>query len=180
MGARWVGRSCCSAFSIIMTLLVLSSYDHKGPTLVYVNPLLDLSESQLSMKPISDWILSQNGSVTIETVPSWNTFFQGFVLTAEVVSIVNSLSRWRNLLLRFKGVGVPLALTTRLIPKSLFQTDRGRAQLLDLLLTASKTNLAYIPVVAPVIFNATANSTSVTPAWRDALWHVSPILVKLF
>lgn len=72
-----------------------------------------------------------------------------------------------------QGVGVPLALTTRLLPKSLFQTDEGRSQLLNLLLAASKTNLAYVPVVAPVLFNATANSTSVTPAWRDALWHVS-------
>lgn len=66
-------------------------------------------------------------------------------------------------------------MTTRLLPKTLFQTDEGRAQVLNLLLTASKTVSPYIPVVAPVLFNATANSTSVTPAWREALWHVSLI-----
>lgn len=58
----------------------------KGPTLVYVNPLLTLEQAKTSMKPISDFILSQNGTVTIETVPSWNAFFKGFVLNAEVVS----------------------------------------------------------------------------------------------
>ena len=53
---------------------------------MYVNPLLNLSQAQTSMEPIADFIRSQDGNVTIETVPSWNAFFQGFVLNAEVVS----------------------------------------------------------------------------------------------
>ncbi|KAI5122687.1 hypothetical protein M0805_009740 [Coniferiporia weirii] len=122
-------------------------------TMIYVNPLLSLTEAQKSLKPMSDWILSQNGTAVIETLPSWNAFFKDFVLAAEA------------------PVGTPLILTTRLIPKSLFATDEGRTSIVDVLLSLVPFALPYIPVVAPILFNETGGSTSVTPAWRDSLWH---------
>ncbi|THH02380.1 hypothetical protein EW145_g6755 [Phellinidium pouzarii] len=126
-------------------------------TMIYVNPLLSLSEAQVSMKPMPDWITSQNGSVLIETLPSWNTFLQGFF-----ADMCSSFS---------KPIGFPLILTTRLIPKSLFTTDEGRAALLNVLVSLLPFSLPYIPVVPPILFNVTEGSTSVTPAWRDSLWH---------
>ncbi|KAH8116292.1 FAD-binding domain-containing protein [Phellopilus nigrolimitatus] len=124
-------------------------------TMIYVNPLLSLSEAEASMRPMSDWILSQNGSVVIESLPSWYTFFQKYVLSAEA------------------PVGIPLILTTRLIPKSLFETDEGRTVLTNVLIDMIPIALPYIPVVPPVLFKATEGATSITPAWRNALWHLA-------
>lgn len=72
-------------------------------------------------------------------------------------------------------VGTELLLGTRLIPKSVFETPEGQSAMIDLLLQIAEHHLPYIPVVPPILFNATENSTSTTPAWRDSLWHVRPI-----
>lgn len=53
--------------------------------MIYVNPILNLDEAEASMKPMSDWILSQNGTTILETLPSWNAFFKKYVLAAEAV-----------------------------------------------------------------------------------------------
>jgi hypothetical protein len=45
-----------------------------------------LAEAKASLKNISDYALSQNGTVTIETLPSWKTFFDKYVTGAESVS----------------------------------------------------------------------------------------------
>jgi hypothetical protein len=48
-----------------------------------VNPLLSLAEAQESIRPISEFIESQNGTVVIEELPSWYTFFEKYILKAE-------------------------------------------------------------------------------------------------
>jgi hypothetical protein len=47
---------------------------------------LTLDEAKSSLKNISDYALSQNGTVVIETLPSWNMFFKKYVTGAEAVS----------------------------------------------------------------------------------------------
>jgi len=123
--------------------------------LIYVNPLLSLSEAMESMKPMTDWITSQNGTFVIETLPSWFAFFTKYVLNEEA------------------PVGTPILLGSRLIPKSVFETPEGRSTMVDILLQMAQHRLPYIPVVPPILFNATEGSTSTTPAWRDALWHLT-------
>jgi hypothetical protein len=54
--------------------------------LINVNPRLTLEEAKASLKHMSDYALSQNGTVTIETLPSWKTFFDKYVTGAEAVS----------------------------------------------------------------------------------------------
>jgi hypothetical protein len=54
--------------------------------LININPKLTLDEAKASLKNISDYALSQNGTVTIETLPSWNTFFKKYVIGAQAVS----------------------------------------------------------------------------------------------
>ena len=55
---------------------------------------------------------------------------------------------------------------------TMFETESGRQQMLDLLISISEYGYAYIPAVPPILYKEEIGSTSVTPAWRKALWHV--------
>lgn len=60
----------------------------KTTTLIYVTPLLSLDEAKASMKPMTDFIARQNGTIILETLPSWNTFFVKFVTGAQAVRLL--------------------------------------------------------------------------------------------
>ncbi|KAK0227831.1 FAD-binding domain-containing protein [Armillaria fumosa] len=126
--------------------------------IINVNPLLTLEEARVSVQPIVDYALAQNGTATVEELPSWLTFFAKYVLAAEA------------------GVGVETTLGSRLIPAEKFATDSGKAGLLDILarMVQQFSLSPYIRVVGtPFLYSHTEGSTSVTPAWRNALWHMS-------
>ncbi|KAF9033033.1 FAD-binding domain-containing protein [Hymenopellis radicata] len=127
-----------------------------GDNLLSVNPLLTLDEAKASMKEAADYTLSQNGTVIIEEVPSWYAFFQNYVPSVQAV------------------VGIHIVLGTRLIPTSLFSNETAKAQLLDTFVDMLPFATADPQLVAvpPILYNHTEGATSVTPAWRDALWHV--------
>jgi hypothetical protein len=62
----------------------------------------------------------------------------------------------------------------RIVPAANFATAEGRSALLGAMLSAFTTvgGAAQIMVTAPYSYNATSPSdVSVTPAWRNALWH---------
>jgi hypothetical protein len=40
------------------------------------------------MKPVADYVASQNGTVVVEELPSWLAFFQKYVLQAEAVRML--------------------------------------------------------------------------------------------
>ncbi|TDL26957.1 FAD-binding domain-containing protein [Rickenella mellea] len=124
----------------------------QGTALIYVTPNLSLDEARESMKPMSNFILSQNGTIVLETL-TWYPFFLKYVVAAEA------------------AVGSLTILGSRLVPKANFDTDSGKLQLLDFMMSLVPQSLPYVPVVPPVNFNFTEGSTSVTPAWRSALWH---------
>ncbi|THV00479.1 hypothetical protein K435DRAFT_854708 [Dendrothele bispora CBS 962.96] len=98
------------------------------------------------MQPAVDFALSQNGTVIIEELPSWQAFFLKYVLAAEA------------------AVGAPAILGTRLIPAQNFASDDGKAILFN-------TSINAI-LGTPFLFNSTKGATSVTPAWRSSIWHV--------
>jgi hypothetical protein len=81
----WGGHIGVRLESIILSRII-SIYHHQANNLINVNPKLTLDEAKASLKNISDYALSQNGTVTIETMPSWNAFFQKYVVGAEAVS----------------------------------------------------------------------------------------------
>lgn len=54
--------------------------------MIKVNPKLTLAEAQASMKPVADYVTSMGGEVVIETLPTWNTFFNKYVTAAQSVS----------------------------------------------------------------------------------------------
>ncbi|KAJ6492778.1 FAD-binding domain-containing protein [Mycena vitilis] len=123
---------------------------------ISVNPLLSLEEAKASMKNASEYALALNGTVVIETMPSFLAFFEKYVPTAEAV------------------VGVHPVLGTRLIPTSIFANETAKAQLLEafVAMTPFATVDPQINAVAPLLYNHTEGATSVLPAWRDALWQV--------
>lgn len=54
--------------------------------IINVNPLLTLEEARISVQPIVDYALAQNGTATVEELPSWLAFFTKYVLSAEAAS----------------------------------------------------------------------------------------------
>ncbi|KAI0938398.1 hypothetical protein AcW1_001860 [Taiwanofungus camphoratus] len=126
-----------------------------GPTLIYVNPLLSNAEANASMQAATDFALSQGGTAVVEELPSWYAFFQKYVTLAQA------------------AVGPELTLGTRLITTSLFQTDEGRATLSNTIKDVLSFASPYIVTGTPFLYNYVEGSTSVTPAWRDSLWHLS-------
>ncbi|KAE9401589.1 FAD-binding domain-containing protein [Gymnopus androsaceus JB14] len=132
--------------------------------LILVNPLLTLEEAQSSMQNATEFIQSQNGTVTIETLPSWYEFYVKYVISYQ------------------STVGLEATLASRLIPSSLFETEDGRNTFVQAIadMPAAAQDILTITAVAPFLFNATANSTSATPAWRDSVWHVSFLFYREF
>ncbi|KAF7357330.1 FAD-binding domain-containing protein [Mycena sanguinolenta] len=115
-----------------------------------------------SRTPRSQWRNSRlfaqanNGSATIETLPSWFSFFTRFIVEVEA------------------PVGTSVVLGSRLIPKALFESAAGRARLVaHLVKQTGELGFPYIPVGTPIAFNYIPGTTSVTPAWRTALWHLT-------
>ncbi|KAJ7302250.1 isoamyl alcohol oxidase [Mycena albidolilacea] len=125
-----------------------------APGLINVNPLLTLEEATESVMNAADFVRAQNGSVVVEELPSWQAFFAKYVLTAEA------------------RPGVAATLTSRIIPAALFTTESGKAALTSTMIQMIDQYGVnpYIQVGTPFLFKGSANTTSVTPAWRDGLW----------
>ncbi|KAJ6518381.1 isoamyl alcohol oxidase [Mycena vulgaris] len=124
--------------------------------IIYVNPRLSLTQATESMAQLSAFALASNGTSVIETLPSWLAFFTRFIVQVQA------------------PVGNSMAIGSRLIPQAMFETSAGRAVLVAHLLNqTAEHGMPYIPVGTPIAFDATPGTTSVTPAWRDSLWHLS-------
>lgn len=126
-----------------------------GNTLVNVSPFLSIKQAEVSLASVIAYAKANGGSATIEEFTSWYPFYEKYVKTSSVAVGVT----------RFPG--------SRLIPRSIFKTAEGRTNLMDYFTTIqSLGQTPYIPVVGPVLYNYTEGSTSVTPAWREAIWEL--------
>jgi hypothetical protein len=124
--------------------------------IISVTPLLNLSSAMISMEAAASFALANNGTVVIETLPSWYAFYTKYVVP------------------NVAAVGLPRVLNSRLMPSSIFQTDSGRAKLLAFLKRIINVGLTpYIPATTPFLYPWDPESTSATPAWRDSVWHMS-------
>ncbi|RPD55526.1 FAD-binding domain-containing protein [Lentinus tigrinus ALCF2SS1-7] len=129
-----------------------------GPSLIHVTPLLSNEEAKASMQPAVDFVTAHNGTVTIEQLPSYLAFFTKYVTAAQA------------------AVGPELELGTRLLPSKFFSTPEGRTQLTALINDTLSFASPYIVAGTPWLFNTSASpggASAVTPAWRDAIWHLS-------
>ncbi|KAJ7605450.1 hypothetical protein DFH06DRAFT_1385091 [Mycena polygramma] len=130
------------------------------PGIIYVNPHLSLAEATTSMAELSAFAKANNGTSVIETLPSWLPFFTRFIVQVQV------------------PVGNSIVIGSRLIPKALFDSVAGRTKLVaHLLKQTAQFGMPYIPVGTPIAFDYTPGTTSVTPAWRDSLWHLTTAIV---
>ncbi|KAJ7168625.1 hypothetical protein C8R46DRAFT_1267923, partial [Mycena filopes] len=134
-----------------------------GGTAMYLTPKLSPAEHAASMAPLIEFGKRLNATGTgiyeVLSFPSWLDFFDVFTQTE----------------LESQGppVGYSIAMASRLIPKANFQTAADRSQLLDALLAATEqTPSLLFDITAPSSFPGD-NTTSVTPVWRDAVYHVT-------
>ncbi|KAG9105493.1 hypothetical protein FRC07_009243 [Ceratobasidium sp. 392] len=120
---------------------------------ILANPVLNYTESKLSLKPLMDFL---NTTATQHVLQPYDSFSELFAA-----------------ILKFPdAVGYNNALSSRLVPDTLF--TENATELLGAITTAadlSHGNTSFF-FTTPYSYNATTDSTSVTPAWRGAVWHV--------
>ncbi|KAL1723573.1 hypothetical protein EV715DRAFT_191128 [Schizophyllum commune] len=130
---------------------------------VYVNPKLDKEAAAKSMEPLLNFQKQlesegHNATVLLVEAPSWGTFFEAFS-TAHVAAVGNSL-----------------ALASRLINRDNFATSEDQGALVEALLAADEATPGLIILAtAPTAFPSTGNETSVTPLWRESVYHVTVV-----
>lgn len=122
------------------------------------------------MKNFSDYALSQNGTAVVEELPSWHAFFTKYILAAESVSLLVLASRFANCMLP-KNIGFPRILGTRLIPAANFECEQGLEAVYNVLVGMLPISSPNIILGTPYLYKYKEGSTSVTPAWRNSIWH---------
>ncbi|KAJ7127341.1 hypothetical protein C8R46DRAFT_1247674 [Mycena filopes] len=135
-----------------------------GELVILVNPVLNPAQAATSMAPLVTFgnQLQQAGvpgaQVVVTTFPTFLSFFNSFT-SAHVAS-----------------VGTPVALASRLVPKTSFQTPANRTALVDALL---KTNDAgpgmLILLTPPFSYAYQPGGSSITEAWRSSVYHVTAL-----
>ncbi|TPX15357.1 uncharacterized protein E0L32_004634 [Thyridium curvatum] len=126
-----------------------------GSSLINITPLLSLDEAKESLASLAAYAESQGGAATFTEYDSWYPFYQKYVRANEV------------------AVGNTHLAGSQLVSNGAFGTAEGRAQILSFLTNIVNAGTSpYIPVVGPVLYDAPANSTSATPAWRTAVWEL--------
>lgn len=143
------------------------------------------------MQEVAAFAISQGGKAVIEELPSWYQFFSKYVTVSQSVrGILHSYSLPSFIvflcgvmtetpfpyhIIYLQAVGGQSILGTRLITTSVFEDESSSEALVDALVN---TDDLHIAVGTPVLYNATANSTSCTPAWYKSLWTVRPLELR--
>ncbi|KAI0341808.1 FAD-binding domain-containing protein [Trametopsis cervina] len=125
--------------------------------LIYVNPLQSLEDAKASMTDAVAFAQAHNGTAVVETLPNWLSFFNKYVLAAEAT------------------VGPSAIIGSRLIPTVNFASPSDRTALSKAIVNSFPQGPLYIVAATPVLYNGSygGGRTSVTPAWRDSLWHLT-------
>ncbi|KAG9079884.1 hypothetical protein FRC06_007348, partial [Ceratobasidium sp. 370] len=123
-------------------------------TSIIANPKLNASAAAASLKPLTDFIKGAGGSAQWSQYASFLPLFST-IMTGPV------------------PVGINGAGSSRLIPQTLFTPQNSGALLNATLQTLTLSGgRAGFYFTTPFSYQATPNATSVTPAWRGAVWHV--------
>ncbi|KAF8172523.1 FAD-binding domain-containing protein [Mycena galopus ATCC 62051] len=130
---------------------------------VLVNPILDPAQAATSMAPLISFgqRLQQDGvpgaQTLVTTFPSFFAFFNAF--TMEHVA----------------SVGASIALASRLVPRTGFETPENRAALVKALQATNDAGPGMIISLIPPVSFPFHGGTSVTDAWRSSIYHVTTI-----
>ncbi|QRV84446.1 FAD-binding domain protein [Ceratobasidium sp. AG-Ba] len=112
-------------------------------------------ENSLHLKPLTDMLKAAGAQGKWESYPSYLPLFSAIGSTPI-------------------AAGINGALSSRLIPQTLFTTPQSKALLSNALkatMTQPNTDTGLF-LTTPFNYIPKPNSTSVTPAWRGAVWHV--------
>ncbi|THH06479.1 hypothetical protein EW145_g4058 [Phellinidium pouzarii] len=128
--------------------------------LVYTNPLLNDTAATAEIQEVLDFAVSKfNATVEHIVEQSYLQFYLDFIAPTTV------------------PVGLPFAVTSRLIPVANFATSKSQAELVDAMLPSlTSVPLPILFQVTPLWFTASGadtSGTSVTPAWRNSMWHLT-------
>ncbi|RDX48015.1 FAD-binding domain-containing protein [Lentinus brumalis] len=135
----------------------------EGPSLIHTTPLLSHKEAKASMQPAVDFATAHNGTVTIEELPSYLAFFTKYVISVEARELTD---------LRRSPLGWSTRSARDSSPAIFFSDAEGRSQLSALINDTLSSAALYLMAGTPWLYNETAGATAVTPAWRDAIWHL--------
>ncbi|KAJ7146875.1 hypothetical protein C8R44DRAFT_579114, partial [Mycena epipterygia] len=138
---------------------------------LFVTQRLDKEGAAASMAPLiafAEELKDDGVNVMVMEFPSFLPFFIAFMTDAGGDAGAGVL-------------GYSVSLTSRLVPRTSFASPSSRAELVDALLSASglpapDAPLMIIQITAPTAVNRTElapGRTSVTPAWRQAVYHVT-------
>jgi hypothetical protein len=124
---------------------------------ILANPRLNSTAAAASLKPLTDFLKTGAGGTA---QAQWSQYASFLPLFSTILS--NPVSSGDN-----------TALSSRLIPQSLFAPDKAPALLNATLQTISLAggNAAFY-FTTPFSYPAAQGATSVSPAWRGAVWHV--------
>ncbi|KAJ7728408.1 FAD-binding domain-containing protein [Mycena maculata] len=126
---------------------------------LYVTPKLNSTEAAATMQPLFDYVTSlapnDNGVEILSTeVPSYGVFYETFIAGSGA------------------PVGENAVLGSRLIPAANFGNAMSRAALVDALMQTLAHVTFDLSLIATTPYNVPDDgSTSVTEAWRTAIWH---------
>ncbi|KAJ7590268.1 FAD-binding domain-containing protein [Mycena floridula] len=125
------------------------------PEVILTNPLVTAAEAAEEGKALKAFVATLvNGTFEQSTQSSYSEWFDTFLLGKGV------------------PVGVPYAMTSRLIPTANFETKESRDLLFEKMLTSiNYSDLPIIGVVSPHYFGKGDGLTSISEAWRTSVWH---------
>ncbi|TLS31502.1 hypothetical protein PpBr36_02226 [Pyricularia pennisetigena] len=125
-------------------------------TLALVNPAMSLDAAKRSMQDVADYVSAQGGTVVLERLPSFYSFYTKYVEAASST-----------------GTGAATFVTFRTLPKRLHQSEEGRAAMAKTLQGIKATGHdTVIFQTTPNKFPYEPGSNSVHPSWRDSYWLV--------
>jgi hypothetical protein len=127
--------------------------------LILTTPKINFKQAEKDVKDLVDLTRSLGGNSTVTEIPSYLTWFQGWVQGTSGVQ---------------DSIGLPIAMASRMIPARNHATAKSRAELKEALFKAFKSAFfSQIHITTPYGFKGSDGSdTSVHPAWRSTLYQV--------
>ncbi|TLD08280.1 uncharacterized protein PgNI_07975 [Pyricularia grisea] len=125
-------------------------------TLALVNPTMSLDAANSSMQEVANYVSAQGGTIILERLPSFYSFFTKYVESASST-----------------GTGTATFATFRTLPKSLHQSEEGRAAMIKTIQNIKAAGLdTFIFQTTPNKSPYVPGSNTVHPSWRDSYWLV--------
>ncbi|KAJ7306794.1 FAD-binding domain-containing protein [Mycena albidolilacea] len=126
--------------------------------ILLANPTLSPTAANASVATLRTFMTTNlTGTFTMTVEPNYKTFFDKYI--GALVHV---------------PVGIPMTPSSRLVPVEYFETASKRAELVSTLATLfDSVESSIVFGTTPFLFGPEHDETSVSPAWRNSLWHVN-------